>query len=129
MFTRLNSPTVTYSVLVPSDGKYNVRVYTTPANPAKPGAGIIFTISANASSPVEVNMIDDGFAVGDGMTEWELGVLDNVRKKDVTVELRKGLNEIKIGAITPGFVLEKIVITPEEVTLPYYVSHCGTCPS
>jgi hypothetical protein len=119
VFARLNSPTVTYSVLVPEGGKYNVRVYTTCANPAKPGGNIIFTLAANGSSPVDVNMIPDDFAVGDGQKSWEQGVLDNVRVKDTAVELSKGLNEIKIGAITPGFVLEKIVITPEGVTLPY----------
>ncbi len=119
VFTRLNSPTVTYNVLVPEGGKYNVRVYTTCANPAKPGGNIIFTLAANGSSPADVNMIPDDFAVGDGQKSWEQGVLDNVRVKDTAVELSKGLNEIKIGAITPGFVLEKIVITPEGVTLPY----------
>ena len=118
-FTRLNGPSVTYKVLAPEDGKYNVRVYTTPANPGREGANLLFSIAANGADPVEINMIPEGYSVGDGNKAWEQGVLANVHTKDTVICLKKGMNDIKIGAISPGFVLEKIVITPEDVTLPY----------
>ncbi len=119
VFSRMNSPKVTYRLSVCEGGRYNARIYTTPANPAKPSGSILFTVSINGADPVELNMIPDGFAVGDGNVSWERGVLDNVRTLDVAMVLRNGINEITIGAVSPGFVLEKIVITPESVTLPY----------
>ncbi len=117
-FTRLNAPTALYNVMLEEGGRYNVRIYTSPANPTVFGGKIVFAVSAG-SDPVEVSMIPDGFEIGDGKSIWEQGVLDNIRTKDVTLELRKGLNELKISALSPGFVLEKIVITPETVALPY----------
>ena len=119
VFTGKDAPSVSYSVFVPEEGEYNLRVYTTPANPSHSGENILFTLSANGSVPEEIGMIPEGFEVRDRNALWERGVLDNVRTKDVFIRLKKGLNKITIGAMTPGFVLEKIVITPKDVTLPY----------
>ena len=58
-------------------------------------------------------MIPDGYAIGDGQEFWGRGVLSNIRQKDITLDLREGLNEITIGALSPGYVLEKIVLWPE----------------
>ena len=119
LFTRQNAPSVSYSVLMKEEGKYNVRVYTTPANPIRNDGRILFGISANGVAPVEVNMIPDGFEVGDEKESWAKGVLDNMRTADVTLDLKKGENVITISALSPGFVLTKIVITPSDASLPY----------
>ncbi len=118
-FTAQNAPAVTYNVLLKDEGRYNVRVYTTPANPIRNDGRIIFGIAANGEKSIEVNMIPEGFEVTDGNGPWERGVLDNMRLKDTVLDLKKGMNEITISALSPGFVLEKIVITPEAVSLPY----------
>ena len=66
----------------------------------------------------KVNMIPEGFAVGDGNPYWSQGVLDNVRKTTVTVELNAGLNTVAVHAIDPNLVLQKIVICEEGAKIP-----------
>ena len=118
-FTDQNAPAVTYNILTDEEGKYDVRVYTTPANPLRNDGRILFGIAVNEAKSTEVNMIPDGFEVTDGNEAWEKGVLDNMRTAIITCDLKKGLNTITISARSPGFVLTKIVITPADVTLPY----------
>ena len=107
------------NVFANDEGKYDVRVYTLPANPIRNDGRILFGIAVNGARSSEVNMIPDGFEVTDGNAPWEQGVLDNVRTADITCDLKKGLNTITISALSPGFVLEKIVITPADAVLPY----------
>ena len=57
--------------------------------------------------------------MGDGNEPWERGVLDNIRITDTVMEFKEGINELVIGALSPGFVLEKIIIFPEGTQLPY----------
>ena len=40
------------------------------------------------------------------------GVLDQIRRRSVPVQLEQGINTIRVYPVTPGFVLEKIVIYP-----------------
>ena len=72
-------------------------------------------------------MIPEGFGVGDGNPYWSQGVLDNVRRTTVTVELKKGVNEINIHAVNPNLVLQKIVICEEGAKIPE--SYLGPKPT
>ena len=108
--TEKNAPKLEYKVIVPEDGKYDVLLYTNPSNPYGRIPEIYFGISANSDKMKRINMIPDGFAVGDGNPYWSQGVLDNTRKTTVTLDLKKGLNTINLFALDPNFVLSKIVI-------------------
>ena len=111
-FTDKDAPTVTYRCSLKKSGKYTVRVYTNPSNPAFSDNRLAFFIKAGEKL-TEINMIPEGYAIGDGQEFWGEGVLSNIRRKDITLELTEGVNEITIGALSPGFVLEKIVLFPE----------------
>ena len=112
-----DAPKLTYKVSVPRKGKYEIRIFTNPSNPYSRDNEIFFGISANDSRMKKVNMIPEGFAVGDGNKWWSLGVLDNIRRTDVVLSLEEGINEINIFALDPNFVLQKIVIVEEEQKL------------
>ena len=42
------------------------------------------------------------------------GVIENVRTREVVMFFNEGVNNLRIGAISPGFVLEKIEIEEED---------------
>ncbi len=73
----------------------------------------------NGGAKETCNMIPEGYFVAGGNGDWEKGVLENIRTIDFKAELIKGDNELTIGALSPGFVLERIVITPEGTEPPY----------
>ena len=122
-----NAPYLEYKIAVPKSGKYDVTLFTNPSNPFSREPSILVGISVNGGKVKKVNMIPDGFAVGDGNPYWSQGVLDNVRKTVVTVELKEGVNELNIHAIDPNLVLEKIVICEEGAKVPE--SYLGPKPT
>lgn len=122
-----NAPYLEYKVSVPKSGKYDLTLYTNPSNPFGREPSILVGVSVNGGKVKKVNMIPEGFAVGDGNPYWSQGVLDNVRKTTVTVELKEGVNEINIHAINPNLVLQKIVICEEGAGIPE--SYLGPQPT
>ena len=122
-----NAPYLEYKVSVPVSGKYDVTLYTNPSNPFGREPSILVGISVNGGKVKKVNMIPEGFAVGDGNPYWSQGVLDNVRRTTVTVELNEGVNEINIHAVNPNLVLQKIVICEEGAKIPE--SYLGPKPT
>ena len=121
------APYLEYKISVPKAGKYDVTLYTNPSNPFSREPSILVGISINGGKVKKMNMIPEGFAVGDGNPYWSQGVLDNVRKTVVTVDLNEGVNELNIHAINPNLVLEKIVICEEGVKIPE--SYLGPKPT
>ncbi len=43
-------------------------------------------------------------------TEWSMGVMEQIHKTRLNINLKQGLNKIEIYAIDPEFVLEGIFI-------------------
>ena len=103
-------PYLQYRFTVPASGKYDVTLYSKPNNPFGLEPSIRAGISVNEGRIKKINTIPEGFAVGDGNPYWSQGVLDNVRKTTVTVELKEGTNCLDVYFISPNLLLEKIVI-------------------
>ena len=122
-----NAPSLEYKISVPYKGNYDVTLYTNPGNPFSREPSIYVGISVNGGKVKKVNIIPAGFAVGDGNPYWSEGVLDNVRKTKVTVDLDAGVNTLSIHAVNPNLVLEKIVICEEGVKIPE--SYLGPKPT
>ncbi len=122
-----NAPYLEYKINVPEEGKYDVTLYTNPSNPFSREPKILVGISVNEGKLKKINMIPEGFAVGDGNPYWSQGVLDNIRKTTFTVDLKAGLNTLSIHAINPNLVLQKIVICEEGAKIPE--SYLGPKPT
>lgn len=58
-----------------------------------------------------INALPEGYRV-DG-SYWGADVIDNIHKQQVKINLEEGLNKLRIYAVSPAFVLEKLVIYPE----------------
>ena len=78
IFTKDDAPTVTYRCKLKKGGKYTLRVYTNPSNPAFSDNDLKFFVNTGTEYK-EVNMIPEGFAIGDGQKFWGEGVLTNIR--------------------------------------------------
>ncbi|MBO4651173.1 MAG: glycosyl hydrolase 115 family protein [Clostridiales bacterium] len=105
-----DAPTLMYQVSVPKDGKYTLRLMTNPSNPNTRLMELFVGVGSNGGRLKKVNMIPDGFAIGDEQELWKKGVLDNLRVTEVDLDLKEGKNTIEISAISPNFVLTKLVL-------------------
>ena len=127
VFGTKNAPYLEYRISVPNEGKYEVTLYTNPSNPFSREPSLLVGVSINESKIKKINMIPEGFAVGDGNPYWSQGVLDNVRKTTFIVDLKAGLNTINIHAVNPNLVLQKIVICEKGANIPE--SYLGPKPT
>ena len=105
-----DAPTLMYQVSVPKGGKYTLRLMTNPSNPNTRLMELFVGVGSNGGRVKKVNMIPDGFAIGDEQELWKKGVLDNLRVTEVDLDLKEGKNTIEISAISPNFVLTKLVL-------------------
>ena len=107
------TPELTYLFEAANDGVYGVTVFVAPTNPLYPGDAQRLALSAN-EEPVQVfSTLPDNFQAGNCHNpEWNENVLDNIRKCELTVTLKKGENRLTIGAVDAGVVVQKNVVYP-----------------
>jgi len=101
-----DKPELTYRFLTPADGNYTIEVWTTPTNSVQNKRPLRFMLNNTA-----ITAIPADFRAGSpGDKRWCQGVLDNIRVSKARLTLKKGVNEITIGALEAGLVLEKLLI-------------------
>lgn len=111
-FTPGQRPSLEYLFVVDKPGFYVVELYTQPSNPVSPENTIYYGIQVNDREINVYNTIPEGQRVGDGDYQWDAGVLNNIRRHASEVTCHAGLNKLRIYAVSPAFVLEKLVIYP-----------------
>ncbi|HEX7055972.1 MAG TPA: alpha-glucuronidase, partial [Bacilli bacterium] len=117
-----NAPCLEYRFAVREAGAYEVELYLQPSNPVATDNTLYYGIQANNGKIAVVNSIPPGYKVGES-AEWAAGVLDNIRRSKSEIICTERLNTLKIYAVSPGFVLEKLVIYPAGKKPP--VSYLG----
>lgn len=103
-----DAPYVEYQFVVPESGSYQLELYRQPSNPVTREGKIFCGIQTNDDYVKVINALPDGYQVDD--RDWGLGVLNNIHKTETTIKCQAGLNKLRIYAVSPGFVLEKLVI-------------------
>lgn len=106
-----DAPYLEYLFTVQEDGLYEVELYMQPSNPVTKEGLLFCGIKVNEEAISVVNTLPEGYRVDDG--HWAEGVLNHIRRHSTAIHCRKGLNTLRIYAVSPGFVLEKLVIYPE----------------
>lgn len=119
----VDSPYLIYKFILPESGEYILDLYTNPSNPCYKDMELLVGVYVNNEASRKINLIPDGYAIGDHQPIWSQGVLDNIRITPVNLKLSAGLNVLTISAISPGFVLEKLVIYKKDAQPP--VSYLG----
>jgi len=107
----VDAPCLEYHFVVQEAGVYEVELYMQPSNPVTKDGTLFCGIQANEHDINIVNVLPEGYRVDD--QNWAAGVLTNIHKYISSINCKAGLNTLRIYAVSPGFVLEKLVIYPE----------------
>ncbi|MGM0901090.1 MAG: hypothetical protein ACQEXB_08310 [Bacillota bacterium] len=106
-----DAPYLQYQFVVQEAGEYELELYMQPSNPVRTDYTLFCGIQANDDDTAIVNVLPKGYRVDDD--NWAVGVLNNIHKHISTIKCKVGLNTLRVYAVSPGFVLEKLVIYPQ----------------
>jgi hypothetical protein len=104
-----------YRMYLFHEGPVSVEVYLAPTQKFQPGAGFRYGISFDDETPQIINVHADY-----SQAEWERSVKDSVRiltSKHVIGQ--PGYHVLKLWAIDPGLVIEKLVVNTGGVRPSY----------
>jgi len=105
-----DKPELSYRFLVEDAGEYVVEVWTTPTNPLRSDTPIRFVIGAGDHHKQVITTVPADFVAFSSDPRWCAGVLDNIRKSKATMPFEAGVQEITIGALEAGLIVERILI-------------------
>lgn len=106
-----DAPYLEYQFVVQESGLFEIELYMQPSNPVTNDGTLFCGIQANEDEIEVVNTLPSGYRVDDA--SWGKGVLDHIHRHRTKVNCQKGSNTLRIYAVSPGFVLEKLVIYPD----------------
>lgn len=109
----IDAPSLEYCVYCKEAGKYTVELYMQPSNPVTTKNTLSYGIAANNGTIEIIDAVKPEEKVGDHQEVWGAGVLNNIRRMNSELLLLDGVNHIRIYAVTPGLVLEKLVVYKE----------------
>lgn len=107
------APYLEYRFRLKEEGVYEIAFYMQPSNPVTRENKILYGVQMNGGKTVLLNEVDHTYRIGDREEEWSMGVLDQIRKQCVEFPCQKGENILRVCPLTPGFVLERLLIYPK----------------
>ncbi len=112
-------PELAYRFLTEEAGEYQVELHTSPANSLVNRKGVHFLVSNGAGESVTAELIPADFAAGDcADARWSGPALAQERKTCIKLHFGRGLQEIRIGAMEAGTVLERLLIYKAGTPVP-----------
>ena len=103
-------PELTFKVLIEEAGVYEIEVWTTPTNPSEKNRPIRFQLTNSKNRQIVTTVSTEYRGGNPSDRNWHKGVLDNIRITKTSMEFEKGVQEITIGAMESGLILERILI-------------------
>ena len=107
-----DAPYLEYQFVLEESGTYEAEFYMQPSNPVTRENQLLYAVRINEEMTETVNAVEKDYQVGDQAEKWAEGVLSQIRRQTVSIKCRAGFNTLRVSHVTPGFVLEKIVIYP-----------------
>lgn len=107
-----DAPYLEYQFVLEESGTYEAEFYMQPSNPVTRENQLLYAVRINEEMTETVNAVEKDYQVGDQAEKWAEGVLSQIRRQTVSIKCRAGFNTLRVYHVTPGFVLEKIVICP-----------------
>lgn len=107
-----DAPYLEYQFVLEESGTYEAEFYMQPSNPVTRENQLLYAVRINEEMTETVNAVEKDYQVGDQAEKWAEGVLSQIRRQTVSIKCRAGFNTLRVYHMTPGFVLEKIVIYP-----------------
>lgn len=107
-------PEVTYRFYLEDAGEYQVDIITSPFNSVENHRSVNLMVQGR-----KLELLPADFGAGEcDDARWCAGVLDQERRCSVILPFEKGVQELTLGALEPGVVLERILIHKPELILP-----------
>lgn len=107
-----DAPYLEYQFVLEESGTYEAEFYMQPSNPVTRENQLLYAVRINEEMTETVNAVEKDYQVGDQAEKWAEGVLSQIRRQTVSIKCRAGFNTLRVYHVTPGFVLEKIMIYP-----------------
>ena len=107
-----DAPYLEYQFVLEESGTYEAEFFMQPSNPVTRENQLLYAVRINEEMTETVNAVEKDYQVGDQAEKWAEGVLSQIRRQTVSIKCRAGFNTLRVYHVTPGFVLEKIVIYP-----------------
>lgn len=105
------APELTYRFMIPRAGRYRVELLTAPTNSAVNGRAMRLKVGNGIGGEVIAVLVPEDFRAGDHRDErWCRGVLEQIRISCVELFFEEGLQQLTLGALEAGVVLERIRI-------------------
>ena len=105
-----DKPELTYRFYTELASEYVVEIWTTPTNPVRNNTPIRLTVNAKGNTEQVMTTVPADFVPFHTDPQWSEGVLDNIRKTKAELTFATGVQEIVIGALEAGLILEKVLI-------------------
>ena len=115
-----DSPCLEYSMWLFTMGAVTVDAMFAPTLNFIPWRGLKYSISLDNQKPEEIVLVPEDFNARNGNAEWEKTVSDNIRHSISKHFISStGPHVLKIRMIDPGIVLQKIVVSTDEIKPSY----------
>ena len=110
-------PYVEYSFVTIKEGEYNIRFYLAPTTPVCFERIQYMGFSVNNQNMVKINTVKNESIPFFLSEQWEKEAKDNVKTVERKIVCIKGENRLRFYGMSPGIVLEKVVIWDTNTSL------------
>lgn len=111
-------PFVTYHFVAKKEGEYNLRFYLAPTTPVVFEREQYLGYSINEESIHCINTVENPIIPFFLSPQWDKEAKDCIKLVNQSIHCCKGENELRFYGMSPGIVLEKIVLWNKEEKLP-----------
>lgn len=125
-------PFVAYRFIAEEAGEYQIDLVVAPINSVVNKKKVSVVVENGLGDVKEAVIVPEDFRAGEsGDIRWAQGVLNQARTVSVTMLFNKGVQDVKVGAMEAGTVLERIYIHKPQVGVkPSYLGPEETlCPN
>ncbi len=113
-----DKPFVEYHFWASQSGTYQLQLWMAPTTPVTYEPLQSLAVAMNDGTWTEVNTVHDPTRPYFLSPQWYRETLENLKVVTVDVPVTQGHNSLKLAAIDPGIVLERLILTAPGVTLP-----------
>lgn len=112
-------PELVYRFLAEEAGEYQVDIFTAPSNPLVNHRSVNLLVAGGEEKAVRAEILPADYRAGEcGDGRWCNAALNQEHRTCVTLSFGKGVQELVIGALEAGTVLEKILIYRKGTSVP-----------
>ena len=112
-------PWLEYDLWVPEGGIWNLELSIAPAFSVSHARTQYLDLSVNDGEPLRLDLARcNGEPYEFLAPEWRQAVVENIRRVSASLTLKGGLNCLRLSAVSPAVVLERLLLAADGVTVP-----------